>query len=445
MKRFVGLLVLGALLCAPPGWTAGKVFPYEISKDQLENGLQVVTVPFDSPGIVAFFVVVRVGSRDEVEKGVTGFAHFFEHCMFRGTDRYSKEVYGDTLQELAAATNANTWYDRTLYYLVGNAGGLETMFDMESDRFRYLKYSEHGFKTEAGAVLGEYTKNYSSPFRQLNAKAMETAFDKHTYGHTTMGFIEDIKDMPNQYDYSLKFYDRFYRPEYCTVMVVGDTNHARVMDLAKQYFGDWVKGNYQPAVTVEPEQTKEKRTHVQFPGDTNLMQLAYKGPAFSDAKTDKSAIDLMLELGFSQKSDIYKKLVVEEQKVRFIVPDNDNTRDPFLVGVICQVYDVEDTVYVREEIEKVLEGFKTNPVDVKALEDLKSRIKYSLAAALDTPFNVGNILANFIWLTGDPESLNRALDLNDQITPEEIMRVAKQYFVNERRTLITLSAEETGR
>ena len=442
IARFFCRLGLLALALLP--LQAGDIFPFDIQMDKLDNDLQIVTVPFDSPGIAAFFVVVRVGSRDEVEKGVTGFAHFFEHCMFRGTKRYSKEKYGQTLQELAAATNANTWYDRTLYYLVGNANELETMFDMESDRFRYLEYSEHGFKTEAGAVLGEYTKNFANPYRQLFAKTMETAFDKHTYGHTTMGFLPDIKDMPNQYNYSLKFYDRFYRPEYCTVMVVGDVNHEQVMDLSRKYFGDWERGNYVPDIPQEPEQKAEKRAHITYPGETNLLHMAYKGPAFSDSENDKQAIDILLELGFSQKSAIFKKLVQEEQKVRFIQPDADDTRDPYLVGILAQAYKTEDLAYVEDEVEKVLDGFKTNPVDEKELAALKSRAKYSMAATFSTPFNVGNTLANYIWLTGDPNSINRSFDLFGKITPDDIMRVAKKYFAKERRTVTTLSAEEAG-
>ena len=444
MRWFV-LWSLAGLLALTPTHAAGKIFPYDIKVDTLDNDLQVVTVPFDSPGIAAFFVLVRVGSRDEVDKGVTGFAHFFEHCMFLGTERYSKSKYNDTLQEISAGGNANTWYDRTLYYTVGNAERLETMFDMEADRFRFLKVSEQDFKAQAGAVLGEYTKNYASPFRQLFERVMETAFTTHTYGHTTMGFLADIKDMPNQYEYSLKFYDRFYRPEYTTVMVVGDVTHDQVLSLSKQYFGEWERGNYVPEIPEEPVQTEERKSHIQFPGNTNLISLSYKGPAFSDTVNDKVALDILLELGFGQRSDIYKKLVQEEQKLRFIAPDNDDTRDPYLVGVFGQVYNLDDTPSVRSEIEAVLEKFKTEPVQQGDLDALKSRIKYSLAASLDIPLNVGNILANYIWLTGDPESLNRSFALFEKVTPEDIKRVANDYFVNERRTVITLSAEEEGR
>ncbi len=140
-----------------------KILPYPIEQTKLENGLNVVSVKFDSPGLAAFYIVERVGSRNEIEKGVTGFAHFFEHMMFRGTDKYPREKYNDILKSTGAGANANTSNDRTIYHMTGNSAMLETMFDIESDRFKNLHYSEHDFKTEAGAVKGEYTKNYASP------------------------------------------------------------------------------------------------------------------------------------------------------------------------------------------------------------------------------------------------------------------------------------------
>ena len=146
-----------------------NILPYPIHQYALDNGLNVVTVPFDSPGIAAFYTVVRVGSRDEIEEGVTGFAHFFEHMMFRGTDNYPTEKYQQVLKSTGASANANTSADRTVYHMTGNVQRLDLMFEVEADRFMNLNYSEHGFKTEAGAVKGEYTKKVA-PVKELNRK-----------------------------------------------------------------------------------------------------------------------------------------------------------------------------------------------------------------------------------------------------------------------------------
>ncbi|MFM9007704.1 MAG: M16 family metallopeptidase [Bacteroidota bacterium] len=134
--------------------TTSNILPYTIHQKKLPNGLNVVTVPTPHPGLAAFYIVVRVGSREEVEPGKTGFAHFFEHMMFRGTEKYPKEKYSDELKATGASANANTWFDRTVYHMTGNSAMLDKMFELEADRFMNLKYSVQDFKTEAGAVKG---------------------------------------------------------------------------------------------------------------------------------------------------------------------------------------------------------------------------------------------------------------------------------------------------
>ncbi len=219
MAKFsVSVLFIGVFLALVTTSRAGEpikstdIFPYPVTKTVLENGLTVLTIPYDSPGLVAYYTVVRTGSRNEVEAGHSGFAHFFEHCMFRGTVKYPADKYNDILKRLGADSNAFTTDDWTCYHIVASSDALETLADIESDRFMNLKYSEEAFKTESGAILGEYNKNYSIPFESMFETLQNTAFTTHTYKHTTMGFLSDIRDMPNQYQYSLKFLDRFYRP-----------------------------------------------------------------------------------------------------------------------------------------------------------------------------------------------------------------------------------------
>ena len=277
---------------------AKDILPYPIQRKDLPNGLKVVTIPYDSPGLAAFYIVVRVGSRDEIEKGKTGFAHFFEHMMFRGTEKYSKEQYSDVMKSIGASANANTSLDRTVYHMTGNASKLETMFELEADRFQNLKYSVQDFKTEAGAVKGEYTKNNSSPYSRLYEAVSNTAFDKHTYKHTTMGFLEDIVDMPNQYDFSIEFFKRYYRPEYCTIIVVGDVTSEKVNALAEKYFGKWERGNYVTSIPEEPQQTEPRYFHLQVPQFPPYLDIKFKAPAFSLENNDYHALNILSQILF---------------------------------------------------------------------------------------------------------------------------------------------------
>jgi len=437
------LSVTASAFCAPAAGAA-RILPYPIYQHRLANGLNVVTVPFDSPGLAALHIVTRVGARNEVEPGVTGFAHFFEHMMFRGTEKYSKEAYAAALKSTGAAANANTTQDRTDYHMTGDADKLELMFELESDRFMHLKYSEHEFKTEAGAVKGEYTKNFASPYNQLNEKVAETAFKQHTYSHTTMGYFKDIVDMPNQYEYSKKFFDRYYRPEYNTVLVVGDVTPERVNALAEKYFGQWQHGDYRSVVPAEPEQTGTRYTHLQNDSIPPFLSMSYKGPAFSDTKIDMPALDVLSSIVFSPTSELYKKLVIDEQKVRFLGGGAYDHRDPGLFTIQASLVKKEDMPYVIAEIRKALARVKSDDVDIKLLQRTKSNLKYRYAMSIDTPDAIAQSLSHYIQLTGDPESVNRLYALYDKVSAADIRQVANKYFVPEHLTIATISDDEKG-
>jgi zinc protease len=423
---------------------SSKILPFPIQQKQLPNGLNIVTVPFNSPGLASLYIVVRAGSREEVEEGKTGFAHFFEHMMFRGTDKYSKEQYDEVLKSIGASANANTSLDRTVYHMTGNAGMLEKMMEVEADRFQHLKYSEHDFKTEAGAVKGEYTKNSSDLTTQLNEKLVDAAFEQHTYKHTTMGFFKDVVDMPNQYQYSLTFFDRFYRPEYATIVVVGDVKQADVNKYAEKYFGNWKRGSYKPTISSEPVQNSTRFVHIKNASYPPYLRLAYKGPAYSDKTIDLPALNILNAILFSETSPLYQQLVVKEQKVRSVNGFAQSSRDPNLISIVSSVKKAADMQYVKDEIEKALEIAKTTPVDAKKLADTKSRFKYSFAMGLDNTDAIANSLAQSIWLTGNPEALNNFYALYDKVTAADIMNVAKKYFLPETLTIATIGPNDEG-
>jgi zinc protease len=442
------LLIIAAMMIMTAGSgplaAQAKILPYPINQKQLPNGLNVVTVQFDSPGLAAFYIVVRVGSRNEVEQGVTGFAHFFEHMMFRGTDKFPRDKYNDVLKSIGAGANANTWFDRTIYHMTGDAAKLETMFEIEADRFMNLKYTEHDFKTEAGAVKGEYTKNNASPYAQLEENLLNTAFDKHTYKHTTMGFLKDIIDMPNQYNYSLEFFNRYYRPEYSTIVVVGDAKPEQVNALAEKYFGIWQRGTYVSTVPAEPAQDTVRYTHLQNGTIPPYLGLNFKTPAFSDRDINVPAIDVLNAILFAETSPLYKKLVLEEQKVRNLSGDMLFTRDPYLSSIEASLVKKEDMQYVKDEIMKAIEEFKKNGTTEKNLAETKSRMKYSYAMSIDNPSTIANSLSTFVTLIGDPESLNRLYVLYEKVTLEDLKAAAAKYYVPSGLTVATISADAQG-
>ncbi|HEX9942017.1 MAG TPA: pitrilysin family protein [Thermoanaerobaculia bacterium] len=434
------LAVTGLAGAAEKAAASGDIFPFKVHQTTLDNGMRVVAIPYDSPGTVAYYIVMRTGSRDEVEAGHSGFAHFFEHMMFRGTERFSKDAYNDVLKRMGADSNASTSSDQTIYHIVGPASALETMMDIEADRFKNLKYAEDAFRTEALAVLGEYNKSVSNPVQPMFEKMRDLAFEKHTYKHTTIGFEPDIKAMPGYYDYSLKFFDRFYRPENATLVVVGDVEPQKVFDLAKRHFGDWKKG-YKPAdIPVEPPQKQQKKAHLDWPNPTRpYLMLGYHIPAFSTASVDSASLDLIEQLLFSESAPLYQELVVKNQWVDFIQGGPDLTRDPSLFLVLTRVKSEDLVPKVEETIDRYFKQLQSEPVDARRLDRIKSHLRYAFALGLDTPGDIAAQVAQMISVTGEVDSINQRFAQYQKVTPADIQRVARDTFRTQNETIVDLS------
>jgi len=420
-----------------------KIFPYDYTTTKLDNGLTVVLIPMESPGLVSYYSVVRTGSRDEWEPGRSGFAHFFEHMMFRGTSKYPGPVYDGIITSLGADANAYTSDDLTVFHLNFASDDLEKVIELESDRFQNLKYDVREFQTESGAVYGEYRKGKTSPWEVAFEKLQNMAFDKHTYKHTTIGFEQDIKDMPNMYDYSISFFKRYYRPENVVILVVGDFKKDNVLKLVKNYYSSWKPGYVAPEITPEPPQTSERSTVVTYPGKTlPLLIVSFKGDAFDVNNKNLLASVLAGDLAFGETSDIYRKLVLKEQKVQFIQADFGFSRDPKLLYIYSMIKDTSDVEYVKNEIYKTLSNFQNTLVDKKKLDDLKKKERYSFLMHLDTPDNVAGFLPQFITLTGGIDVVDKLYSGLEKITPEDIREAAGYYFTPQKRNVVLVRGEK---
>ena len=418
------------------------VFPFPVSTFQLDNGLTVVGVEYDSPGIIAFYTVVRTGSRNEVEPGFSGFAHFFEHMMFRGTQMYPTDAYNDVVKRLGANSNAFTTDDWTTYHTVASADALETIMDLESDRFLNLSYSVDDYRTEAGAILGEYNLNFSNPVSLLREKLRNLAFTAHPYEHTTIGLLEDIKAMPDHYDYSLEFYDRYYRPNNALIVVVGDFDQVELERLARQYYRDWERGRFEPTIPIEPPQTEERTAEITWPNPTlPLLMIGYHAPAFSDQVIDMPVMDVLSQLLFSQNAPLFQQLYLRDQVVDVLSGGAVDHRDPPLFEITVRITKPDRIDYVRDAILAEIERMKTEPVDEAVLADTKSAMRYSFARGLDSPGPIARTLAHYLQLTGDPETVNRVYELYDAVSADDILAVAATYFAETNRTVVLLREE----
>ncbi len=431
---------LALLLTSAGGPPQGsRVFPYPTHRKTLPNGLQVVVVPFDSPGLVAHWIVVRVGSRNEIEPGHSGFAHFFEHTMFRGTPKYPEDRYNAIIKQMGADSNAFTSDDLTAYHILADSAALPQIMEIESDRFMNLHYEKEAFQKEARAVLGEYNKNFSFPENSIDEKLYDAAFQIHPYKHTTMGFLRDIEDMPNQYDYSLMFYDRYYRPEHCILLVVGDVKPEEVLALAERSYGPWKRGSYTIRIPQEPPQLKEKQVRIDWKNPTlPYLTLGYHGPAFSVHEKDMPALDLISQIAFSETSPLYRKLVIEEQLVDSLYGGAADRRDPNLFVISARIKESEAIDRVQAALDATLEDLKAQPTDPRRLEDTKSHLKYSFQMRLDTADSVASTLTHILELTGEPEAYNELYRTYDSLSAADLQEVARKFFRKENRTVVLL-------
>ncbi len=446
MKRSLSLAVLMLVLlpiaAVAADSVASDILPFKATEKTLDNGLKVIVVPTGFPNIVSVQIPVQTGSRNEVEAGKSGFAHFFEHMMFRGTKKYSPDVYNAIITRAGARQNAYTSDDLTNFHTTFAKEDLEKILEIEADRFQNLDYSVEDFKTESRAVLGEYNKNSANPIRKLLEVQRDHAFTTHTYKHTTMGFLADIEDMPNQYEYSRKFFDRWYRPEYVTVIVAGDVDPAKVIPLVEKYWGGWKHGSYKVDIPAEPPSKKPVYTHVDWSFPTSpYVTVAFHGPAFSATGKDFSAIQMISDLYFGGTSDLYKKLVEQEQVVdQFFAYAPDNV-DPSLFTIFARVKDPAKAVDVRDEIMKTFALVRAEAIDAQRLEEAKSNARYSFARSLDNTDSIAGTLAGFVHYDRRYDTINELYRTFASLTPADLQSAAKKYFTDANLVVTTLSKD----
>jgi zinc protease len=180
-----------------------------------------------------------------------------------------------------------------------------------------LKFTKNNIKPKRRG-FGEYNKNSASPFFKMLEVLRETAFRKHTYSHTTMGYLDDIKDYPNQYDYAWQFFNRFYRPENTTIIVVGDVKQPEVTAMVKKYWGDWKPGDYKQEIPGRTGARPNRAASILIGLRQTLpiVMVAYRAPAFSETEKDKAALDLLSEIAFGKNSELYDRLESLKKKSR---------------------------------------------------------------------------------------------------------------------------------
>jgi len=436
----LSMLVAATALAQAP--SKKPLLPFKATEKTLPNGLKVIVVPTGFPNLVSTQISVQTGSRNEVEPGKSGFAHFFEHMMFRGTKTVSPAQFQAAMTKAGARTNAYTTSDYTNYHATFAKEDLEDILRIEGDRFQNLDYDLEGFKTESRAVLGEYNKNSANPFSKLYEVQRDHAFTTHPYKHTTMGFLKDIEDMPNQFEYAHEFFGRWYRPEYTTVIIAGDVVPDKVLPLVTKYFGSWKKGSFKASIPQEPKSTAKVYSHVPWETATlPLVSVGFHGPKFSETDKDFAALDMLFDLHFGDTSELHKRLVEDEQIVDMMSPQVSVTADPELFTVIARLKNAADAVKVRDAILKEFQLARTELIDAQRLSDARLNSRNGVLRTLDNTTSIAAMLASFARVRRSFDTLNNFYSLYAGLTPNDLLTVAKKYLVDSSLVVTTLSKE----
>ncbi|HET7307231.1 MAG TPA: insulinase family protein [Gammaproteobacteria bacterium] len=416
------------------------LFDLPHTEHQLANGLKVIAIRAGAPDVVNLQIPVHTGSRNEVESGKSGFAHFFEHMMFRGTRDYPPERYQAVMTRAGADQNAYTTDDFTNYHVTFTKADLDTMLALEADRFQHLHLEEQGFRTEALAVKGEYLKNYSDPLEKMEEVLRETAFNVHPYQHTTMGFFADIEAMPEQIDYAREFFARWYRPNNATMLLTGDIDPEAAIACVEHHWSGWQAGDYAVDIPAEPAPSGPYYRHIHWETPTQAwVMVAFRGPAFSLDDKAMACMDFIRELYFSPQSDLYERVIVERQQADELFTDFSDHEDPYLLVVAARLTDEQHAQAVIEAILEACSRAATERVEAPRLDAVRDRMRFGFAHSLSEAEAIGDALAGFMRFERSPTVLNRLFALYDSLTPDDLRKAAEHHFVSAGRTIVSLA------
>ncbi|WP_234408323.1 M16 family metallopeptidase [Marinilabilia salmonicolor] len=407
----------------------------EFTEYQLDNGLHVILHQDNSTPIVAVSVMYHVGSKNE-QPDRTGFAHFFEHLMFEGTENIPRGEYSKYVEKAGGTLNANTTADRTYYYEIMPSNQLEMGLWLESERMLHAKVDSMGIQTQKGVVIEEKKQRYdNTPYGSLLTETMKRAFKEHPYRWTTIGDPDHIRAAKDEEFRS--FYDEFYVPNNAVLVIAGDINTEDAKAKVEKYFGSIPAGEkeiYRPDI-VEPPLGGEVRDtifdNIQLP----LLIHAYRTPALNTP--DYYALEMLNTLLSDGESSRLKKALVDNQQIAlqinsFPLP----FRDPSVNIVMAFPNMGKDLKVLETAMETEIEEVKNNLIGEKEFQKLKNQIESDFVTGNTRIATRANNLARYHTFFGNADLINTEIDNYLAVTREDIQRAAQKYFTKDNRVVL---------
>ena len=410
---------------------------------ELKNGLKVLLHENHRTPIVAVSVMYHVGAKNE-QPDRTGFAHFFEHLLFEGSENIERGEFFKYIENAGGTNNANTTNDRTFYYEVLPSNQLELGLWLESERMLHAKIDTIGVETQNEVVKEEKRLRIDNqPYGSFLAEVNKRAFKVHPYRWTTIGEMEHL-DAATLGEF-MDFYHKFYVPENAILSIAGDIDLPATKKLIESYFGPTPRGKEKiDRVSVEEPPMKEEirdtiLDDVQLPG----VMMAYRIPA--QGTDDFYAIELMsMVLSEGESSRLNKKCVEESQSAMYVGSFPFSSEDPGLSFVFGIANADVSPDKLESEVNKEFEKMQTELISENEFQKVRNMLENDFLGNFRSMIGIAENLANYEMYFGDANLINTELDRYLKVSREDIQRVAKKYFMPSNRVVLYYLPKDNG-
>lgn len=415
---------------------AAEPQPWKFHDDMLENGLRVITLEDHRTPLVSLQVWYHVGSKDE-DPQRQGFAHMFEHMMFRGTDRIGPQDHFKYLQRVGAEVNGYTSFDMTVYYETVPASQLDLAMWLEAERLGRLKINEEYFAAEREVVKEERRMRYlNRPYGKLYETLFRAAFTQHPYRWTPIGNLAHLNAATAE---ELRaFFQTFYVPNNATLVIVGDVQHEEVLASARKYFGAIPRRPDPPRVTIEePVIDEPRRVEITDRAPSPMVVIAY--PAPSTQSPEAIPLDILRRiLSSGQSSRFYRHLVLDKK-----IAINATTYDSLLeqAGLFVLQATLRPGVSVEQGEEALLDEIRLllrEGITPAELEKAKNQAVAEYVRQSETVRGKADQLGYAAVILGDPNRVMTDLARKQAVTAEEVLAVAKTVLRENRRISVII-------
>ena len=399
---------------------------------RLQNGLTALVLERPGSPVVSVQTWYRVGSREE-EKGKTGLAHFLEHLMFKGTDVMRKGDIDLVTLRNGGQNNADTTTDRTRYYFDFASDRWERALEIEADRMRGSIFDEHEFRAERGPVIEELRRDRDDPWWALHEMLEATAYQVHPYRNPVIGWPEEIVKVPR--DAVLSFYDAWYRPSNCTVVVVGNVQADAVVARVEELFGALTaEPTPEPFVPQEPAQEGERRFELEL--EVNVPRMIAGFHTVSVRDPEDPVLDvLQVILSGGKSSVLYDRLVRRDRLASGVFASNDSRRDPGLFLVMADLAPDAEPAALEAALWEELERIATDGPALDAFERARAILRSGRVYRQATSSGMATVLGTMQTMGGDWRLYLEQDRRVETLTPEDVREVAARFFVRRNRTV----------